>query len=135
MRALEAAAIAAGGSEAELQQRAGHAVAEEVYRLTGESGRAVVLVGHGNNGRDGAVAAQWLLQHGVGVDLVLAPRHAVTPDELESLRSLGGSLLASEDRVGIDRALSGARVAVDGLAGIGARGPLREPLATLTHQI
>ena len=37
--------------------------------------RVAVFVGHGNNGRDGAVAAQWLLEHGTAVDLVLAPRH------------------------------------------------------------
>lgn len=135
MRALEAAAFAAGCSEAELQERAGHAVAEEVYRLTGASRRAVVLVGHGNNGRDGAVAAEWLLQHGVGVDLVLAPRHAVRPDELQRLRSLGASQLASGDGAGVDRVLSAAEVALDGLAGIGARGALREPLATLARQL
>jgi NAD(P)H-hydrate epimerase len=135
MRALEAAAFAAGRSEAELQEHAGHAVAEEVFRLCGSSPRVVVLVGHGNNGRDGAVAAAWLLRHGVGVDLVLAPRHAVRPDELESVRALGGSLIPSEDRMGVDLALSGAQVALDALAGIGARGALREPLATLASQL
>jgi NAD(P)H-hydrate epimerase len=135
MRALEAAAFAAGTSEAELQERAGYAVAEEVFRVVGSSERVVVMVGHGNNGRDGAVAARWLLQHRVGVDLVLAPRHAVTPDELAQLRALGGSLCASEDRGEVDRRLLAARVAVDALAGIGARGALREPLATLATQL
>ncbi len=135
MRALEAAAFAAGRSEAELQERAGHAVAEEVFDLCGTTGRVVVLVGHGNNGRDGAVAADWLLRHGVSLDLVLSPRHAVRPGELQGLRALGGSLIPSEDRVGVDRALSGAQVALDALAGIGAHGALREPLATLASQV
>jgi NAD(P)H-hydrate epimerase len=131
MRVLEAAAFAAGCSEAQLQEWAGHAVAEEVFQVSGTSARVVVLVGHGNNGRDGAVAAEWLLRHGVGVDLVLSPRHAVRADELEVLRGLGGSLIPSEDRMGVDRALSGARVALDALAGIGTRGALREPLDRL----
>jgi NAD(P)H-hydrate epimerase len=135
MRALEAAAFAAGSSEADLQERAGYAVAEEVFRVVGSSGRVVVLVGHGNNGRDGAVAARWLLEHRVGIDLVLAPRHAINTDELAQLRALGASLIAAEDRGGVDRALLSARVALDGLAGIGARGALREPLATLATQV
>ncbi|MBV9578323.1 MAG: NAD(P)H-hydrate dehydratase [Chloroflexi bacterium] len=135
MRALEAEAFASGCSEAELQTRAGRAVAEEVLDVAGTSARVVVLVGHGNNGRDGAVAAEWLLEHGVGVDIVLTPRHAVRPDELARLRALGASVLASEDRMGVERALGAAGVGVDALAGIGARGALREPLAGLARQL
>src|SRR5258708_29793354 len=74
MRALEAAAFAAGISEAALQERAGHVVAQEVSKLLRPGERVVVLVGHGNNGRDGAVAAEWLAHRGVPIDLVLAPR-------------------------------------------------------------
>jgi hydroxyethylthiazole kinase-like uncharacterized protein yjeF len=135
MRALEAAAFAAGCSEAELQERAGQAVAEEVLRVVRPPGRVVVLVGHGNNGRDGAVAAEWLVRHGVAVDLVVAPRHAVRPDELMRLRAVGASVIASEDRVGVDRVLAAAAVALDALAGIGARGALREPLSTLAARL
>jgi NAD(P)H-hydrate epimerase len=135
MRALEAAAFATGLSEAALQERAGCAVAEEVFRVVGGSGRVVVLVGHGNNGRDGAVAARWLLEHRVGVDLVLAPRHAVSPEELARLSFLGASLVAAQDHGGVERALRTASVGVDALAGIGTRGGLREPLATLARQL
>jgi NAD(P)H-hydrate epimerase len=135
MRALEAAAFAAGCSEAQLQERAGHAVAEEVLRAVGGSGRVVVLVGHGNNGRDGAVAADWLLRRGVPVDLVLAPRHALRENELNNLRALGASLIASEEGGAVDRALMSASVGLDALAGIGTRGPLREPLAGLAAQL
>jgi ADP-dependent NAD(P)H-hydrate dehydratase / NAD(P)H-hydrate epimerase len=134
MRALEATALAAGISEADLQRRAGTAAAEEVARI-GSGGRVAVLVGHGNNGRDGAVAAEWLLSNRVPVDLLLAPRHAVTPDELHQLRSLGASVTRSEDRAGVDAALSAAAVGVDALAGIGIKGPLREPLASMAAQL
>ncbi len=136
MRALEAAAFAAGTSEAELQQRAGTAVAEEVFRLRGDNtGRVAVLVGHGNNGRDGYVAARWLADRGVPVDLVLSPRHAITTDELRHLVGRPVSLIKSEDDQGVRAALDGAQVAVDALAGIGARGALREPLASLAAQL
>jgi len=132
MRALEAAAFAAGISEAVLQEHAGHAVAEEVFKLVKPNERVVVLVGHGNNGRDGAVAAEWLVRRGVPLDLVLAPRHAVTVEELARLQALGVSVVTSFD---IDAVLRGASVAIDALAGIGAKGALREPLASLARQL
>jgi NAD(P)H-hydrate epimerase len=135
MRALEAAAFAAGSSEAALQERAGRAVAEEVFRIAARSRRVVVLVGHGNNGRDGAVAADWLVRHGTPVDLVLAPRHAVTPSELGRLQALGAALVPSVDAREVEAALGRAGVAVDALAGIGARGALREPLVSLARQL
>jgi ADP-dependent NAD(P)H-hydrate dehydratase / NAD(P)H-hydrate epimerase len=135
MRALEAAAFAAGISEAELQLRAGRAVAEEVFRLVQPGERVVVLVGHGNNGRDGAVAAEWLAQHQTPVELVLAPRHAVTVDELSRLRAGGVAVTSQGDGRGVEQALQGARLALDALAGIGTRGALREPLAALAEQL
>src|SRR5437870_1904121 len=105
MRKLEAAAFAIGISEAELQRRAGHAVAEEAVRRVAPGQRVVVLVGHGNNGRDGAVAARWLLRRGASVDLVLSPRHAVTPEELAELEALGASALPSSFTQGADNLL------------------------------
>jgi NAD(P)H-hydrate epimerase len=132
MRALEAAAFAAGISEAVLQEHAGHAVAHEVFKLVTPGERVVVLVGRGNNGRDGAVAAEWLARHGVPIDLVLAPRHAVTAEELARLQAVGASVVNPS---GVDAILRGVRVAIDALAGIGVTGALREPLASLARQL
>ncbi|HEY0583147.1 MAG TPA: NAD(P)H-hydrate dehydratase [Chloroflexota bacterium] len=125
MRALETAAFASGIPEAALQEQAGRAVAEEVFRLLEPDQRVAVLIGHGNNGRDGAVAAEWLLRHQTPVDLMLAPRHAVTADELSLLTALGASIVPGA----WSTRLQAARVAIDALAGIGVRGALREPLA------
>ena len=135
MRALEAAAFASGVTEAVLQERAGAVVAEEAHRRVQPGDRVAVLVGHGNNGRDGAVAARWLLNHGARVDLVLCPRHAVTADELTELRRLGASLVTASDGAAVRALLDSAAVAIDALLGIGASGPLREPLATLARQL
>src|SRR5262245_1917662 len=115
MRDLETAAFASGTSEAELQQNAGQAVAEEVHRRLEPGERVVVLVGHGNNGRDGGVAAHWLAEHGVAVELVLAPRHAIRVSELESLRELGVTTVPAEDTGDVQRALDSADVAIDAL--------------------
>ncbi len=133
MRILEAAAFAAGMSEAELQAHAATAVAEEVARLAAAGDRVVVVVGHGNNGRDGGLAALWLARRQRHVEMVLAPRHALTEEELSSLRALGARTLNSQQSSDIATTLRGAAVAVDAVAGIGTHGALREPLAELAR--
>jgi ADP-dependent NAD(P)H-hydrate dehydratase / NAD(P)H-hydrate epimerase len=135
MRALERAAFAAGVSEAALQEVAGRAVAEEVAALASPGQRVAVLVGPGNNGRDGAVAARYLARAGIGLDLLLAPRHAVRDDELAALRAGGVRVRDAAQAGDLDQALARARVAVDGLTGIGAHGPLREPLAAFAARL
>ncbi len=129
MRALEAAAFAAGVPEATLQEQAGAAVAEEVGALLRPGQVVVVLAGHGNNGRDGAVAARHLAEGGAAVQLFLGPRHAVRDAETETLAGLGVRLGRLEDAPTLEDALRRAAVAVDALVGVGAHGPLREPLA------
>jgi ADP-dependent NAD(P)H-hydrate dehydratase / NAD(P)H-hydrate epimerase len=135
MRALESAAFAAGTSELALQQRAGRVVAEEALRLVRAGEHVVVLLGHGNNGRDGAVAAGRLLGHGVRVTLVLTPRHAVTALELGLLQQLGAQYISSDDTPNVQRALEDAQLGIDALAGIGVRGALRDPLASLVREL
>jgi NAD(P)H-hydrate epimerase len=135
MRALEAAAVAAGITEAQLQARAGQVVGEEVLRLVGAGERVVILVGRGNNGRDGAVAAGTIVGGGVAVELVLAPQHALSGAELGELRERGVPATLGEDATAVSRALEGASLAVDALAGIGTMGALREPIAGLVRQL
>jgi NAD(P)H-hydrate epimerase len=135
MRAAEAAAFASGISEAELQARAGRAVATLVERLF-PTGAVVVLAGIGNNGRDGWVAACDLASDGRKVSLYLAPRHAVADAELDRFRRLGGLAIVhkgSETITALGDWLARATVAVDGLLGIGGRGPLRPPLDELAR--
>jgi len=65
-RAAEEAAMAGGTSVDTLMERAGHAIAEAVWRFGGD--RAVlVLCGPGNNGGDGYVAARILKARGISV--------------------------------------------------------------------
>src|SRR5687768_10497866 len=66
MRAAEQAAIGAGTPVEQLMERAGTALAEAAYRFAGPKA-ALVLVGPGNNGGDGYVAAQHLAARGVRV--------------------------------------------------------------------
>jgi len=75
MRAIEQRAVQAGVSLDQLMDNAGLAVAERVKALNhGQSGSVLVLVGPGNNGGDGLVAAQHLLSWGWRVGLHLVPQ-------------------------------------------------------------
>jgi NAD(P)H-hydrate epimerase len=77
MRAIEGEAFANGVSQPELMETAGRTVAEAVTRHLGgaRAKRILVLVGPGNNGGDGLVAARHLHDDGADVRvLLLAPR-------------------------------------------------------------
>ena len=77
MRAIEAAAFASGVTQPDLMETAGRAVAQAVReRLGGARARRIlVLVGGGNNGGDGLVAARYLHDEGADVRVyLLAPR-------------------------------------------------------------
>ena len=93
MRAAEEALIAAGVSVDELMQRAGRGAGEYVRRIA--AGRAVtVLCGPGNNGGDGYVIAQHLLEHGNPVQVVAAREPAT--QAAKTARSLyGGEVCAA----------------------------------------
>ncbi len=129
MRALEAAAGADGVSEAALQEQAGAAVAEEIEARVQPDECAVFLVGHGNNGRDAAIAARLLAGQGRDVRVLLGPRHAVRDGEIGALKKLGARIDRLDDADALRDALGAASLVVDGLVGVGASGPLREPLA------
>ena len=137
MRALEAAAVASGTPERELQERAGRVVAEVIASRLRESRAAIaVLVGPGNNGRDAVVAARYLAPLGHDLHLFLSARHALTTAEIDTLRSVGMELTMLADGEGgsaVRRALAHSHVAVDGLLGVGARGPMRDDLAELAR--
>jgi len=66
MVAAEQRAIDAGTSVEKLMERAGAALAEAAYRYAGKM-PALILVGPGNNGGDGYVAARHLADRGVSV--------------------------------------------------------------------
>jgi hydroxyethylthiazole kinase-like uncharacterized protein yjeF len=66
MVAAERRAIDSGTSVQTLMERAGAALAEAVYRFAGKM-PALILVGPGNNGGDGYVAARHLAERGVEV--------------------------------------------------------------------
>jgi ADP-dependent NAD(P)H-hydrate dehydratase / NAD(P)H-hydrate epimerase len=134
MRELERLTFEAGTSPIELQWVAGTAVARTIEERWPRPGLATAFVGTGNNGRDAWIAAQCLIEAGWSARLYLCPGHAISDDELGSFQGMGGQAVWHRDKdvsEGVDAALQGAVIAVDGLLGIGARGAPREPLATV----
>ena len=129
-RAGDAAAVAAGDTWAGLMERAGGHLARGVLRLAGRGYgcKVAVLVGKGNNGGDGWVAARRLAVAGAQA-WVVAAHDAGTPLSDESAanrdRWLASGGRASFDLADLGAALAWADVAVDALLGTGVSGAPR----------
>ncbi|MFQ5406881.1 MAG: NAD(P)H-hydrate epimerase [Anaerolineales bacterium] len=140
MRALEAAADAAGVTYAEMMDRAGAAVAEVVQaRIETLQGKTiVVLVGPGNNGGDGLVAGRLLAEAGATVKFYFLRPPAEDDPNVAKARA-GEMFMADAEndqrwRV-LKNVLRGADVLVDALFGTGVRLPLRDSAARLLQQV
>lgn len=113
-----------------LMENAGLAVANLARRMlngrvAGE--RVTCLVGKGNNGGDGLVAARHLHNWGADVEVILGSARG-------DIREVPGRQLATIDRLGIrvsgpDQSLAGASLIIDALLGYGSRGNPKEPIA------
>ena len=118
-----------------LMEKAGLGAASLARRMLGGSvsGRRVCcLVGKGNNGGDGLVAARHL--HGWGAKVLV-----VLGGERRELRDVPGRQLAAVDGMGVPvegpgSGLGGHDLIVDALLGYGSRGNPREPVAGLIRQ-
>ncbi len=130
VRTAEQRAVADRGASLEaLMRRAGEAVAEAVEELA--HGDVIVLAGRGNNGGDGWVAARVLHAEGRRVR-VLSLADPATLDGPAAAAAAEAVAAGVEWHVpttppSADE-LATADVIVDALLGIGASGPLREPL-------
>ncbi len=125
MKALEQAADEAGHSYAAMMEAAGAAVARAVGAWPPES-TALVLVGPGNNGGDGLVAARELAKQGFRVVAYLWKRRADEP-LVQAARRNGVALLEAEEDAGerlLRRALARADLMLDALFGTGLSRPI-----------
>ena len=140
MARLERDAAAFGRSTNDLMERAGLAIAREIRRtLGGVAGRRVLtLVGPGNNGGDGLVAARHLARWGASVLLHLV---AIRPDDDPNLRLAlleGAQLLTANCDDGLsalERALRSTHVVVDAVLGTGRSRPLSGTLANVMARV
>jgi hydroxyethylthiazole kinase-like uncharacterized protein yjeF len=122
----------AGWADGVLMARAAHAVASTVLaelrlRTGSVYGRTVVLlVGAGDNGGDALYSARHLRARGVRV-VAIRTSSRVHEAGLADLLSVGGRI-AEHLPVQV-------HLAVDAVAGLGGRGPLREPAAGLVAEL
>ena len=109
----------------DLMERAGAGLARVTAAAAGH-GPVCVVVGKGNNGGDGLVAARLLREDGQPVDvLAIAP-----PRSCAATRPRTSSACRAPRRRPFDPAgLEGAGVVVDALLGTGFEGEPREPVA------
>ena len=139
MRRVEAAADASGHSYVEMMERAGRGVADAVMARVPANGRRVlVLVGPGNNGGDGLVAARHLAQAGAEVACYLLKPRSDDDPNYRAIRELELFVAdaANDQRWRVlRRIVAGADVIIDALLGTGARLPLQGTVADLMRQV
>ena len=127
MRSVEQACFESGISPGELMRKAGLAVAQEARILLKEIADVsiVVLVGPGNNGGDGLVAARHLQSWGAKVTCYQATNRSMIKPE-QTLAQGVISILAEEDQGYnvLEDELTRARLVIDALLGTGSARPL-----------
>ena len=145
MRRIEKAADAGGLSFATMMENAGRAVAEACQReqrMGPGEGRILVLVGPGNNGGDGLVAARHLHDAGAQVKLYIGKRRLEGDDNYALTQERSIAATRAEDDPNLEslrRLLREADVIVDALLGTGVskpiEGPLKDVLETTREEI
>ena len=128
MRRLERTADAGGHSYADMMEQAGRAVAEAIQKRMDVVARQIlILVGPGNNGGDGLVAARYLKEAGGRVTCFLGKSRPDDDPNLGRAIELGIPCLQAADAAGEEallRALHEADAIVDALLGTGASRPI-----------
>ena len=131
MREIDEKANAGGLSTATMMEKAGRAVAEEIARRIEIEGQEIlVLVGPGNNGGDGLVAARHLHDSGAKVNLYLWKRKIRGDEVLAPTQKRGIPFLRARDDpdfAGLRHLLSKAQLMIDALLGTGVSRPSPEP--------
>jgi ADP-dependent NAD(P)H-hydrate dehydratase / NAD(P)H-hydrate epimerase len=122
MKIAEEAAFARGVQAEDLMEQAGRGIAEIVRQFHRVPAHCSVFCGKGHNAGDGLVAVRHLASWGWSFDLRFSsPEAALSPLTAKKLAELPGSGDQSRAR--------DAKVVLDGLLGIGARGEPRGAIA------
>lgn len=128
MQAVEQAAFDRGVTAEALMDEAGAGIARTIRQFVRKPGRCVVFAGKGNNAGDALVAANCLRDAGWQIELRLVFGAEECGDlARKKLEALGP---ASQPASG-----GGRVVVIDGLLGLGAKPPLREPIRGAVREI
>ncbi len=144
MRAAEEAAFARGISAEALMEQAGAGIARSLARFFPRAEKCLVFAGKGHNAGDALVAARWLAQTGweIEIRLIFPEKElsALTRRKLSALREsemgLRGGVREGGEALGAHRSLPHCpTIVLDGLLGLGAHPPLREPIRGACREI
>ncbi len=134
MRTIEGRAVELGVTVPMLMQNAGLAVAQEMQRWLGgdQNSPVLVLVGPGNNGGDGLVAARHLHDWGALVRAYVFARSTEEDSNFDQIVARNVPLTHQKDDGDLSRLremLSEVEVVIDALLGTGKGRPIDGPLA------
>ena len=140
MRRIEARSEQAGVSTDQLMEQAGLQVAQRVQHHLGDAkGEAIlVLVGPGNNGGDGLVAARHLHSWGAALQVYLCADRRHPDPKLDLVQDLGVPVGPISDDDGLDQlreALKSAHIAVDAVLGTGRARPIGGKLERILSEL
>jgi NAD(P)H-hydrate epimerase len=145
MRAAEEAAFARGITAEALMEEAGAGIARAVAKFFPRPGKCLVFAGKGHNAGDAFVAARWLEEAGWAIETrLIFPEQelsALTSKKLAELRAqeCGRGFCApigATPGIGAQRPLPHSPIIIlDGLLGLGAHPPLREPIRSACREI
>lgn len=136
MREVEEAAVKRGVSLDTLMENAGLAVARVAMELLGGTIRpqVTVLVGPGNNGSDGLVAARHLQARGASVAAYLAAPRPTQDPKLARATAEGVTITSASqdaDLAQLQQLLAQSTLIIDAVFGAGHLRPIADPLASV----
>lgn len=136
MTAVDKNAEALGIPRKQLMESSGNATAHAVRDLANQGDEVTIVAGRGNNGGDGFVAARFLDEFDVSVQLLGRPETIVTDIARENWEAVGAAeidrrVLHHPTHLDLDT----ADIVVDGLLGTGIVGPPREPEASVIEAV
>nr|WP_062515716.1 bifunctional ADP-dependent NAD(P)H-hydrate dehydratase/NAD(P)H-hydrate epimerase [Halobacillus sp. KGW1] len=120
-----------------LMENAGRAVAYDFLKRIEPQQKVVVLIGGGNNGGDGFVIARTLMNLGCQTEVVqVVPDDKIRGDALEHKRlfeASGYRCTVCPETAAIAALLEESDICMDAILGIGVKGRLKEPIASIIH--
>ena len=123
-----------------LMENAGRGVAEEVSRILDDIGqqRVLLLIGPGNNGGDGLVAARYLHDWGANVAIYLLGQRPADDPNLELVRQRDIKCIdaTGDDNLrALSECLSSATAVIDALFGTGKSRPLGDNVIQVLNEV
>ena len=140
MTNIENQAFEHGVSQKTLMEHAGLGIARKIRMLLGNlaPNHIFVLVGSGNNGGDGLIAAKYLKMWGAEVTVYLCSNRKGSYPKLATLSNLGveiKSLFGDSELTDFKCTISKSTVLVDGIMGTGLSRPIQGKLLSIFELI